>query len=189
MLTNLEIADLAQRMRLPFVGCFNKNELPRHFETGKTYIINIQDSHDENNNALPGSHWTAFMLIDTPSKRVPFYFDSFGLGPPAELDRLIRKQMGKKTKIAYSTKQIQHKDVSAACGWFSLAWAHFMSRGGDGRFFRHDLFERYADFVDLFDAEQLQRNDDILRMFFQERPAAGVAPPADTSVEASEASS
>lgn len=183
MLTNLEINDLAQRMRLNFAGCFNKNELPRYFESGKTYIINIQDSHDENNTPLPGSHWTAFMIIDTPSKKVPFYFDSFGMGPPEDLDKRIRKQIGKKTKIAYSMKQIQHKDVSAACGWFSLAWAHFMSRQADGHYFRHDLFDRYGDFVELFDAEQLQRNDDILRMFFQERPGTGVQPPADTTIE------
>ena len=168
MLTNLEIDDLAHRMHMNYAGCFSKDNFPERIEVGPAYFINLEDSRDENGQELPGSHWTCLMALSAPNGDPQiFYFDSFGIGCPQNIDTSIKKQFGRRTRISSSLKQIQHKDVSACCGWFCLAWAHFMQKRSDGRYFNSNYYDRYGDFLELFDAEDLEGNDMKLKMFFR----------------------
>ena len=176
MLSNIQIEDIARRMSLDLVGCFNKDELPSRFEVGRSYIINIEDSQDEEGKELPGSHWTAFMMVEHTDHPIPMYFDSFGIGPPRQVEERVKRQLGKKrSKICFSHKQVQDQEVSAMCGWFCLAWLSFMKKRGDGRFFSNDMVVRYGDFLDIFEERDLVQNDERLKLFFMPRPGTAEA--------------
>lgn len=173
MLSNFEIEDLAKRMSIPVAGIYSKDRLPKVLQERKAYIVNIEDSHDEDGNGLPGSHWTAFIVLPQSDKLYCFYFDSFGFGEPAELTKIV-KSSKRIDRIVASRKQIQDDEVSAMCGWFCLAWLHFMLKDGDGKFFNTDLFNRYNDFLSLFEKNDLAANDEILKRFFQAKPVSRV---------------
>lgn len=167
MLSDEDIHQLAPRLSIPLAGIYFKDQLPRSIESGKLYMINIQNEAAEDGSPNPGTHWTGFILIGG----IPFYFDSFGFPAPKELvDRIGQK-------IAFNCRQIQSIDYSAACGWYVLAWAHFMLSTNPR--FNADYFMRYNDFVSLFDPENQFMNDQILKQFFRAKP--GPDPPANTA--------
>ena len=56
-LTDTQLMNMAKRMNIPMGGVFFKDELPKKLETNKVYIINMEDSMDENGNENDGSHW------------------------------------------------------------------------------------------------------------------------------------
>lgn len=85
-----------------------RNDLPKTPKSEDYGVINLDDKDGQ------GTHWTAYMV----SKRIPynFYFDSFGMPPPKEVERFLDSN-GK--KLLYNSSQIQNI-TSAACGWYCI---------------------------------------------------------------------
>lgn len=156
MLTNTDIEQLCPRLEIDLAGIYFKDELPRQIVSNRLYVLNLQNEVDEEGNLNAGTHWTGFML----KGGIPFYFDSFGFPAPQQLVDRLNGQ-----KIAYNCRQIQSIEYSSACGWYVLAWAHFMSSMNPR--FNADMFVRYNDFVSLFDPDHQFQNDEILREFFR----------------------
>lgn len=181
MLTDAQIADLAPRMGIPLAGIYYKNELP-NLEIGKSYIVNLQNDVDEEGNMNPGTHWICFQIFRTSGGQLcPLFFDSFGFAPPKEIEQEVRLKTP--SRMGYSTRQIQSPTFSGACGWYCMAWLHYMNRTS-GRHFKDDLIERFNDFISMFDPENQYGNDTVLKQFFQSRPGSvdGVQPPENTSL-------
>lgn len=165
MLSNFELSDLCDKLHIPLAGIYSKDNIPPKLQEKIAYIINIEDSEDEYGNGLVGSHWVAAIVLPNNDKRYCFYFDSFGIGAPKNLEKIVKSQKDI-DRVVSSTKQIQDQEASNFCGWFSLAWLHFMLKPADDKFFNRDLFERYNDFLSLFDSDNMPRNDEILKRFF-----------------------
>jgi Ulp1 family protease len=70
------------------------------------------DPHDK-----PGSHWVAAML--DLKEHVAYYYDSYGKGPPEEINRFFErcKQQGIK-KILFN--DIRHQRKMSECGMYSI---------------------------------------------------------------------
>jgi hypothetical protein len=82
--------------------------------------IGIIFNLDEHNK--PGSHWVG-MFVHIKDKRI-IYFDSNGIDPPQEVNRLIRKiyNQGKKIGIDFEviTNKIRHQYEDSECGMYSM---------------------------------------------------------------------
>jgi hypothetical protein len=165
MLTDVQIEDLAKRMNVPLEGCFFKDELPTP-KFNKVYIINLQDSEDEQGNQNSGTHWTMLYIRQTPKGQLqPIYFDPYGAPPPENVKNLVEKAC--KLKCPYTTKDIQSL-MNNACGFYCLALAHFICAS---RYRTNDLYTDVDQFMDLFDdlnhSIDWKKNEYILKHFFQ----------------------
>lgn len=90
-----------------FRGCFMRDELPRMINKEEATIVNL-DSHQN-----PGTHWVALYNSSKDLAHV-YYFDSFGMPPPKEVESYLRKS-GK--LIQYNTSQLQML-YSSMCGYY-----------------------------------------------------------------------
>jgi hypothetical protein len=148
MLSNFDLEKLAGFYKLPLVGIFMKNELPKKLIDG-CYIINLQSSTQGN-----GTHWTSMVVW----KKMSYYFDSFGAPPPVEIINFTKKKKG--GHLLYNNWIIQ--DIkSENCGWYSLAFLLHMWKNRQNIKMK-DIFNQ---FVNNFMDDTL-RNDEILKMFF-----------------------
>ena len=166
MLTDSQIEELAKRMSVPLAGCFFKDELPKKIIPNKTYIINIQDSEDDNGNQNDGTHWTMLQVQETPNGKIqPIYFDPYGQPPPEAVKKAVTKNFNK--HLPHTTKDVQSL-MNNACGFYCLAMAHFINafKGRTG-----DIYKDVDDFIDCFDdlnhSIDWKKNEYILKMFFQ----------------------
>ena len=84
MLTDTQLEELSRKMDFPLVGVFFKDELPRKIEYNKGYMINLDDSIDENGDENEGTHWTCLQVNQYSSGQIePIFFDPYG-APPSE---------------------------------------------------------------------------------------------------------
>ena len=82
MLTDTQLEELSRKMEFPLVGIFFKDELPKKIEFNKAYIINLDDSIDENGEENDGTHWTCMQVNKYPSGQIePIFFDPYGAPP------------------------------------------------------------------------------------------------------------
>ena len=133
-LTDADIDDLAKQFKIPkFKGCFLKTEIPK-LKVNESVIVNL-NGH---------SHWTS--LIRLPDGY--FYFDSFGVIAPRELEHL---------NYIYTETDLQSM-ASSSCGFYCLAFIISMNRGGKGE-------EMYRQFVDGFKSPE--NNDVTLKKRFK----------------------
>ena len=165
MLTDLQIEDLAHRMQIPYGGCYFKDELP-HIEPNKVYIINLQDSEDDNGNQNSGTHWTMLYVRKTPKDIIePIFFDPYGAPPSEAIKSAIKNDFNK--YLPYTTKDIQSL-MNNACGFFCLAMAHFITAYRNRT---NNLYTDVDNFIDMFDdlntSIDWKKNEYILKMFFQ----------------------
>lgn len=116
MRTNWDLENEAHRHRLPLVGVFTKDQIPRTISQG-FYIINLQDDFDSRGNDLMGSHWTVFLIEG--SKTV--YFDSFGFAPPIEVQNFLKPFL----PYPYNTQVVQSMR-STVCGDYVMLFMYFM---------------------------------------------------------------
>ena len=120
-----------------------KDTIPKTLKNGR-YIINLNSSGES------GSHWVC-MIKQTQSV---YYFDPYGVYPVQNLVDLCLKR---KLKLYYNMTQIQHVD-SILCGWFCIAFLHFMETA------KGDMIEKCFDFDDLFNSNT-KKNDVILKKY------------------------
>ena len=167
MLTNIQIEDLAQRMKIPleFVGF--KSSLPKKLKTNKAYIINLDDEVCEDTGIQSGgTHWTCFQVMEYPNgKKEGIYFDSFGVAPPEIVKERIMSNF--KMVLPYNTKDIQSL-LNQACGWYCLALLHFINAYANRtKQLYWDVEEFLSLFEDLNKSIDFKKNEYILKMFFQ----------------------
>jgi hypothetical protein len=165
MLTNRDLEKLASRMDIPLAFVGFKDDLPR-IQPNKYYIINLDDAEMESGKANTGSHWTGFQVNKTGNGRTEaMYFDSFGQPPPQDVKRAVDKAFPG-VKLNYPKKDIQAL-MNQACGWYQLAFAHFinnknMSSGNLG----HDTLNFLDFFEDLDKSNDFKKNEFVLKHFF-----------------------
>lgn len=165
MLTDHEIEDLSNRMKIPLQGVYFKDEIPSPINYNKVYIINLQDSETDDGDQNSGTHWTMFYIRETPKGQVqPIYFDPYGAPPPEIVKNRIEKMTNK--KLPYTTKDIQSL-MNNACGFYCLAIAHYITAS---KYRTNDLYKDVDDFMDMFDdlnhSIDWKKNEYILKHFF-----------------------
>ena len=166
MLTDKQIEDLSQRMNIPLGGVEFKDELPTTLKYNQVYIINLQDSEDDDGNQNGGTHWTMATIRQTPNGTIqPIYFDPYGCPPPENVKIIIEKQT--KKKCPYTTKDIQSL-MNNACGFYCLAISHYIY---SSKYRSNDLYRDVDDFMDMFDdlnhSIDWKKNEYILQHFFR----------------------
>ena len=144
MLSNFDLEDIADKMKLDLIGVFSKDVLPSERVAG-SYIINLQDQNDGN-----GTHWTAFKIFDNGKC---CYFDSFGMPMPPDVNKFLMKFK----PVATNNRTIQ--DVkSDKCGYFCIAFIDYFNNFNTKN---QDVFEAYDDFLNCFSNND-KSNDKIV---------------------------
>ena len=141
-LSNFDLEDLAQKYKLPLVGVYSKDELPKQIQVG-SYYVNLQDSTDGN-----GSHWVLVKIFD---RKNALYFDSFGQPLPLQVLDFLKHYK----PVPYSNRHIQNID-SSRCGLYVVACDRYMNK-----VMRKNMVEQFDDFLNLFTADT-KKNDNIL---------------------------
>jgi hypothetical protein len=165
MLTDREIEDLSQRMKIPLQGVYFKDEVPVPLNWNKVYILNLQDSETEDGEQNDGTHWVMLYIRETPKGQTqPIYFDPYGCPPPEVIKQRVEKSLNK--KLPYTTKDIQSL-MNNACGFYCLAIAHYITAS---KYRSNDLYRDVDDFMDMFDdlnkSIDWKKNEYILKHFF-----------------------
>jgi hypothetical protein len=153
MMTNIDLEKRAKEIAIPLVGVYSKDLLPSYAKDGG-YIINLQDSTDEDGLPLPGTHWTAFYI----EKNRAVYFDSFGVIAPRSVQTFLRRFK----PWMFSTKHIQNVQ-SEICGYYVLYFLWFMWTH------RHrikNLNKRFCAFLCLFSTSP-ERNKTLLEKYIK----------------------
>lgn len=166
MLTDVQIKDLSQRMSIPLAGIYFKDELPKKLDYNKTYIINLQDSTDEDGELNSGTHWTFLQVNKYPNDKIePMFFDPYGAPPSEAIKKAVKTTCGK--YLPHTNKDIQSL-MNNACGFYCLALSHYVNafpqRSGH-------LYTDVENFLDMFDdlntSIDWKKNEYILKHFFQ----------------------
>jgi hypothetical protein len=168
MLTNIQIEDLSKRMSFPLAGVFFKDELPNKLEYNKGYVINLQNSVDEEGNDNEGTHWTCLQVNKYPTGLIePIFFDPYGQPPSESIKKFVKANCGK--NLPYTEKDIQSL-MNNACGFYCCALLHFINsspkRSGN-------LYVDVGEFLDCFDdlnkSKDFKKNEFILKHFFRSK--------------------
>jgi hypothetical protein len=168
MLTNYDIEKICDKLDLPLVGVFMKDELPSKRNVG-SYIINMDSSDGD------GTHWV-FVKIFSDSDRFEsssdssdssdgnvhrycgaLYFDPFGIGMPLEIEKFL-KPFGKQ---AINKKQIQNIQ-STQCGWYCIYCDYFLETHKKGKSYLDD----FRAFLEIWDDDP-KKNLNLLKKFFK----------------------
>jgi hypothetical protein len=165
MLTDTQINSLAKKMSVPLVYTGFKDELPKKMEFNKSYIINMENSFNEDGKENEGSHWVFLQTNKYPDGKVePIYVDSYGQPPPEEIKKFVMENTGK--YLPYNKRDLQSL-MNNACGYYCLAVGHFIN------VFPHrskDLYSDIETFLSLFDdlneSIDWKKNEYILQQFF-----------------------
>ena len=166
MLTDTQLEELSRKMDFPLAGVFFKDELPKKIEYNKAYIINLDDSIDENGEENDGTHWTCMQVNKYPSGQIePIFFDPYGAPPSESIKKFVLDNTGK--KLPYTEKDVQSL-MNNACGYYCAAFLHYINA------WEHRTKDLYADvdmflhyFDDLNKSIDWKKNEYVLKMFFQ----------------------
>lgn len=166
-LTDTDIISLAKRMQIPLGGVYFKDELPKKLEFNKYYIINLENSHDEDGNENSGTHWTACQCNMYPNNKGEcIFFDPYG-APPSENIKKVIKNTTNQNNVPFTTVDIQSL-MNNACGWYCLALGHYINAS---QYRSKNLYDDVNDFVSLFDdlniKTDFKKNEFILKHFFR----------------------
>lgn len=171
MLSDTQLEHLSRVMDFPLVGVFFKDELPRKLEYNKAYMINLDDSIDEDGNENEGTHWTCLQVNKYPSGLVePIFFDPYGCPPSEAIKEFVMNNCSQ--KLPYNEKDIQSL-MNNACGYFCCAFLHFVN---SNQLRSKDLYTDTKMFLSLFDdlnkSIDWKKNEYVLKMFFQSNDPA-----------------
>jgi hypothetical protein len=166
MLTDDQIIQLSHKMGVPLERCCFKDELFEHpLVYNRSYVVNMQDSLDEEGNENEGTHWVCFQVNEDGTKKQAIYFDPYGVAPPKVVTDYIKKFVG--TGIPHTTKDIQ-SIMANCCGWYCLAFLHYINEYANRR---KDLYDDTAMFLNFFDdlnkSIDYKKNEFMLRQFFR----------------------
>ena len=166
MLSDSQIETLAGRMGIPLEGVYFKNDLPKVLKYDRFYVINMENEFNAEGKPNPGSHWCGFQIAKEKDGTVlPCYFDPFGVAPPVAVETAVFRFCGK--KLPFSSKNCQSL-MAEACGWFTLAWGHFINASGFRAGHIYADTESFLDnFEDLNTSIDYKKNEFCLKCFFR----------------------
>ena len=98
-----------------YAGTFPIDQLPNTLESGRLYIVNLDESTQE------GSHWVQIGTLDA----VISYFDSFGRPPPPPIVKILTANG---QTVLFSDVPVQ-SPWSQACGYHVLVVSLLQARG------------------------------------------------------------
>jgi hypothetical protein len=166
-LTDTQIREMSKKMDIPLAGILFKDELQSPLEYNKAYIINLQDSTDEDGNENEGTHWTFLQLVKHPTGKIEkIFFDPYGAPPSANIKKTVEETT--KTKgLPFTEKDVQSL-MNNACGWYCLALGHFINAS---QFRSGSLYDDVGCFMDMFEdlnkSIDFKKNEYILKHFFR----------------------
>ena len=111
-LSNFELMDAVDKLKIQnFRGVFLRDTLPGKSKKKECGILNLDDTSGS------GTHWVAWWK----NNDVKFYFDSFGLPPPLEMEKYLKS-------LKYNTEEIQSRN-QVVCGHLCLYVLKHLSMG------------------------------------------------------------
>jgi hypothetical protein len=148
MITNFDIEEMANGLKLPLIGVFSKDKLPQKRSIG-SYYVNMED-YDKGS----GTHWV-FLRIFPNGKAI--YFDSFGVQTPEN----VRDFLKPFSPFACSNRQIQ--DITSQnCGRFCILLDNYFTHQVPKK---SDIDEKYDDWLNSWSIDT-KKNDKILKERF-----------------------
>lgn len=166
-LTDEQVKYLCNKMHIPLARVCFKDELSEEtLQCDHAYVVNMDNSVDENGCESGGTHWVCFQVNNLPNgHKQAMYFDPYGVPPPVAVKEYIKKSTG--VNVPYNHKDIQSL-MANCCGYFCLAFLHFINahehRGPD-------LYANASKFLDMFEdldkSCDYKKNEYILRHFFR----------------------
>ena len=139
-LSDIQLKNFCSQLKLPLENILMRDEIKENLKEG-FYIINLDTSENE------GTHWTVCYAYPLQS----YYFDSFGLVPPLELEQKIKPYL-------YNNDDIQDWN-SDACGWYSIAFIKFLND-------KINKEVAFKEFLKLF-KNNTKENDKILKEYLE----------------------
>jgi hypothetical protein len=166
MLTDDQLFHLGNAMDFKIEKICFKDELPKVLKYNTAYIINLENSFDEEGNQNEGSHWTCLQVNKYPTGLIePIFFDPYGQPPAEAIKKFVTDNIHK--DLPYTDKDIQSL-MNNACGWYCCSFLHYINK------FPHrtnNLYVDVAHYLDLFDdlntSANYKKNEYILKHFFQ----------------------
>ena len=127
MLTNFDIKRICNKLDLPIIGVYSKNELYNLPRKVGSYYINLMDDDKTDGEGNNGSHWVLAKIYcdsdregydsDSEEHKIcnAIYFDSFGFGMPKAVSEFL-----KPFKPVYcNNREIQYINTDE-CGWYCI---------------------------------------------------------------------
>jgi hypothetical protein len=166
MLTDGQLYELAEKMNFPLEKVCFKDELKGKLKYNTGYIINLDNSVDEEGNQNEGTHWTCLQVNKYPDGRVePIFMDPYGALPSENIKKFVQDNCGK--HLPNTTKDVQSL-MNNACGYYCCAFLHFINTWEHRQ---KDLYDDVENFMSMFDdlntSIDWKKNEYILKMFFQ----------------------
>jgi hypothetical protein len=117
-LSNFELLDAVNKLKIKnFRGIFMRDELSQKPNKKECGILNLDDTGN-NPPGNNGTHWVCWFCAD----KINYYFDSFGLSPPLEIQQYLRGQ------IEINISQVQPFGTNI-CGHLCLYILNKLSNG------------------------------------------------------------
>ena len=149
MITNYDIQDICNSLKLPLVGVFSKDQLPKKRIIG-SYYVNLQDNDKGN-----GTHWVYMRIFDCGSA---LYFDSFGVNPPEDVRYFLKPF----APFPFNNRQIQDLK-SENCGRFCILCDYYFSHQVKPKLKNNDMVaDSFDDFLNSWSI-YTSTNDKILK--------------------------
>lgn len=165
MLTDDQLFHLANAMDFNLEKICFKDELPKQLKFNTAYIINLENSMDEEGNDNEGTHWTCLQVNKYPTGLIePIFFDPYGAPPAESIKKFVKDNIHK--DLPYTDKDIQSL-MNNACGWYCCAFLHYINKF-DRR--TTNLYVDVAHFLELFEdlntSANYKKNEYVLKHFF-----------------------
>lgn len=170
MLTDQQLFKLSDAMEYPLERvCFKDELCEKKLKFNCGYIINMDNSINEQGEDNQGTHWVALQVNKYPNGIIePIYFDSYGQAPPEAVKDFVEKGSGQK-HLPFTDKDIQSL-MNSACGYYCSAFLYWINKY-EGR--SNDLYINVSAFLELFDdlnvSNQFKKNEFILKHFFMSK--------------------
>jgi hypothetical protein len=120
-----------------FKGVFMRDELKKTASNNECLVLNIDHSNSWHYNSegklVNGTHWTCLFIKD----KVCYYFDSYGLPPPLEVEKYLHKF---NERYYNSFDEIQ-KGNQVICGHLCIYMLHKLDNGVSFEEILNELFK------------------------------------------------
>lgn len=115
-----ELRAWAARLRVRLDGVAKRDDAPRVFRPGASWILNLSDLQRDG-----GTHWCAvYKMPRQQGSDDVVVMDSYGMPPPEDWLASARRDHD---RVYHNTVQLQAMD-SQACGYFALAFIWWAQR-------------------------------------------------------------